>query len=145
MPKKKSTKRIHTGPAPTPQSGVLPVLDDSVVLITSRGKGRWTIPKGFIKKGMSAHESAANEALEEAGLIGEVGAHPLGTYQYEKMGGLYRVRVYPMEVTESLDEWLESHQRQRIVVPAGEAADLIWHPTLRDMIYSHVLSSVDAQ
>ena len=57
------------------QSGVIPVLDNRLVLITSRKSERWIIPKGYVEKGLSPSESAAKEAYEEAGLIGVVHHH----------------------------------------------------------------------
>jgi 8-oxo-dGTP pyrophosphatase MutT (NUDIX family) len=39
-----------------------------IMLITSRGTGRWVLPKGWPMVGVSGPESAAQEALEEAGI-----------------------------------------------------------------------------
>ena len=41
-----------------------------VMLITSRETQRWVIPKGNLIKGLRAHEAAAQEAFEEAGVEG---------------------------------------------------------------------------
>ena len=41
-----------------------------ILLITSRDTGRWVIPKGWPMKGKRAHEVAAGEAYEEAGVKG---------------------------------------------------------------------------
>ena len=41
-------------------------------LITSRGSGRWIIPKGNPIRGLPPHKVAAREALEEAGLVGHI-------------------------------------------------------------------------
>ncbi len=46
-----------------------------VCLITSRGGGRWIIPKGWPEPGLSHAAIAAQEAWEEAGLTGSV--HPV--------------------------------------------------------------------
>lgn len=43
-----------------------------VCLITSRGGGRWIIPKGWPEAKLSHAEIAAQEAWEEAGLKGEI-------------------------------------------------------------------------
>jgi 8-oxo-dGTP pyrophosphatase MutT (NUDIX family) len=49
-----------------------------VLLITTRGRGRWTIPKGWPEKGLRDRDLAAKEAVEEAGVEGEVGSKPVG-------------------------------------------------------------------
>ena len=95
-----------------------------VLLITSRS-GNWSIPKGLIDPGRSAREMAAIEALEEAGVIGEVGAASIGTFTYEKWGSTCRVEVYPLLVDRVLDKWLEDEFRERLWLPADEAADTV--------------------
>lgn len=103
------------------QSGVIPVYKGKVVLITARGSKRWIIPKGSIDWELSAQESAAKEALEEAGLKGEVHPEEIGTYTYEKMVGRYKVRLYYMEVTKLKDKWEEKHFRKRKLVTPKQA------------------------
>lgn len=95
------------------QSGVIPVYKGKVVLITARGSKRWIVPKGNVDWDLSARDSAAMEALEEAGLKGEVGQKEIGSYTYEKMGGRYKVKLYHMEVTKLKDKWDEDHFRKR--------------------------------
>src|SRR5262245_32596723 len=55
-----------------------------VMLITSRDTGRWLIPKGWPAAGLSPQDSAAIEAREESGLVGRIGDHAIGCYQYDK-------------------------------------------------------------
>jgi 8-oxo-dGTP pyrophosphatase MutT (NUDIX family) len=38
-----------------------------VLLVTSKTRGRWVLPKGKVKRGMHPHRAAAMEAFEEAG------------------------------------------------------------------------------
>ena len=101
------------------QSAVVPYRVASgsveVLLITTRGGRRWTVPKGVVEPRMTAAASAAKEAYEEAGVRGDVDAPPLGVYEYEKWGGTCTVEVYAMRVTEVLDAWPESHRRRRWV------------------------------
>jgi 8-oxo-dGTP pyrophosphatase MutT (NUDIX family) len=54
------------------------------MLITSRESRRWVIPKGWPKKGKSPQHSAAREAFEEAGVVGAVDKHSVGSFSYEK-------------------------------------------------------------
>ena len=103
------------------QSGVIPVYKGKVVLITARGSKRWIIPKGSIDWDLSAQDSAAKEALEEAGVKGTVASDPVGTYTYEKMGGRYKVKLYFMEVKTLKDKWEEDHFRKRKLVTPKQA------------------------
>ncbi|NQV14191.1 NUDIX hydrolase [bacterium] len=103
------------------QSGVIPVYKGKVVLITARGSNRWIIPKGSIVWDLSAQDSAAKEALEEAGVKGDVSANEIGTYTYEKLGGRFKVRLYFMEVTKLKDKWQEKDFRKRKLVTPKQA------------------------
>ena len=103
------------------QSGVIPVYKGKVVLITARGSNRWIIPKGSIEWELSAQESAAKEALEEAGIIGTVLPEEIGTYTYEKLGGRYKVRLYFMEVEKIKKKWDEQTFRKRKLVSPEQA------------------------
>lgn len=103
------------------QSGVIPVYKGKVVVITARGSKRWIIPKGSIEWELSAQESAAREALEEAGIKGVVLPDEIGTYTYEKLGGSYKVRLYYMEVTKLKDNWDEKHFRKRKLLTPKQA------------------------
>jgi phosphohistidine phosphatase len=79
-----------------------------VLMITSRKKKRWVIPKGIIEPDLSAADSAAKEAFEEAGLEGQVSTSSIGTYEYEKWGNICRVQVFTMRVEKVWDEWDET-------------------------------------
>ena len=116
------------------QSGVLPVLNNRLVLITSRKSERWIIPKGYIEKGLSAADSAAKEAYEEAGLIGVVHHQATGSYQYRKFGKLYSVKVYPLFIETMLDEWDEMHVRSRKLVTPAQAVEMVAHGELKKII-----------
>ena len=101
-----------------------------VMLVTSRGTGRWVLPKGWPKLDLSCAQTAAEEAYEEAGLKGPVDARPVGRYRYDKRladGGQVPcvVDVFPMCVAEVLDDWPERTQRQRRWCTFTEAAGLV--------------------
>ncbi len=51
-----------------------------VLVITSRGTGRWIIPKGWPQVGRTLAETALREAYEEAGIRGEVSPIPIGSF-----------------------------------------------------------------
>ena len=55
-----------------------------VLLVTSRGTGRWIIPKGWPMDGKTPAETAAQEAWEEAGVTGKVQDMCLGLFSYRK-------------------------------------------------------------
>lgn len=99
------------------QSGVIPyrVQDGKieVLLITTRDRQRWAIPKGGISDGMSPHDSAAKEAWEEAGVIGQVIPDQFGTYKYRKQGNIYNVTMYLLPVEIVSEDYPEANQRQR--------------------------------
>jgi hypothetical protein len=56
-----------------------------VLLLTSRQTKRWVIPKGWPMRGKKPREVAAQEAFEEAGLVGTlIGKRPVGSFHYAK-------------------------------------------------------------
>ena len=96
-----------------------------VLLLTSRGTGRWVFPKGWAEKGLKGHELAAKEAFEEAGIVGKVGKQAIGAYSYDKDGLELFVRVFPLEVQTLLDDWPEKAERNRKWFSLAEAATLL--------------------
>ena len=115
---------------PTPQQAAAVPFRHSdgvveVCLITTIKAGRWTVPKGFIDPGATAPETAAREALEEAGLQGRVVGGPVGYYDITKLGGRYRVAVYVMRVDRVNDSWEEQAVRQRRWTTVPEAEELL--------------------
>ena len=96
-----------------------------VVLVTSSSNKNWVIPKGRIEKLMSPEKSAAKEAFEEAGVIGDVSKNVFAEYEYSKRGNKCRVSVYPLEVSKILVEWDEMDKRDRRILEVGAAIQLI--------------------
>ena len=109
-----------------------------ILLVTSRDTGRWIIPKGWPIKGKKDHEAAAQEAFEEAGVIGRMRKHPMGAYTYRKGtrdgSEAIRVMVYVLEVREEVDHWPERKQRSREWVGAVQAAAMVNEPGLSDIL-----------
>jgi 8-oxo-dGTP pyrophosphatase MutT (NUDIX family) len=118
------------------QAAAIPIYDGKVCLVTSSSGRRWVIPKGVIDPGQTAGETALNETWEEAGLAGVLHTEPLGSYLYEKYGGMCHVTVFLMQVTEEADEWPERTTRQRIWLTLEEAAERIRDAGLRDILES---------
>lgn len=129
-----------TAPQLILQSGVvayrLDGADDLVIcMITSKSRGRWIVPKGMLERDMTPAESAANEAFEEAGVLGQVHPEPLGEFQYQKGDGLAcAVTLFPMLITDVLESWPEQDQRLRMFVSVDEAIKLIEEPELAEAV-----------
>ncbi|ALC10881.1 DUF47 family protein [Sphingopyxis sp. 113P3] len=112
-----------------------------ILLITSRGTGRWVIPKGNPLNGLPRHASAAIEAEEEAGVIGAVCPTPIGSYQYRKRrpngaSVMLDVEVFPLAVTRELGEWKEQNERERRWFAFDEAAKVVDEADLQALIRS---------
>lgn len=110
-----------------------------LLLVTSRETKRWVLPKGNRIKGMSNHQAAAQEALEEAGVVGATCPAPLGSYRYRKRlesgaALLVDVEVFPFAVTEELEDWPERAQRTRRWFPVAEASAAVDEADLRELI-----------
>lgn len=105
-----------------------------VLLLTSRETKRWVIPKGWPMKGRKPCDAAAQEALEEAGVMGHAKKKPIGTYTYFKRReahfDLCRVDVYLLLVEKQRKTWREKHQRQAQWFTLDEAAELVQEPGL---------------
>ena len=125
------------------QSAVLPFRQDrgqlEFLLVSSRRRKRWVIPKGVQDLHLDAATSAAKEALEEAGIEGTVSSEPLGVYRYEKWGGVCTVQVFSMAVHTSYDSWPESY-RDRCWLPPEEAASRVEEPALKEIILQFATS-----
>ena len=125
------------------QYGALPYRkrqgDLEVLLVTSRDSGRWIIPKGWPIKGLSANQTAAREALEEAGVTGKIGSECIGAYHYDKQLAEHTsrrcdVEVFLLEVVDQLDSWPEQHQRRREWLSVEEASKRVAETELRVLI-----------
>ena len=89
-------------------------------MVTSRGSGRWIVPKGNVEPHLSALESARLEVLEEAGVEGEIDPVPLGIYRHGGRRG-DKVELFLMHVETVHDDWPEDHERHREWVSLREA------------------------
>lgn len=129
--------------APLKQCAALPCVETErcllVLLITTRGTGRWTIPKGWPKPGVSNAELAAREAFEEAGVAGEVSRKPIGSFVYTKRLHLFswvrcRVEVYLLRADRQHLTWPEKESRRLMWVEPSEAATLVRERQLADLL-----------
>lgn len=110
-----------------------------VLLITSLTSKRWILPKGWLEDELTPAQSAAREALEEAGVTGTIGAEPIGCFHYLKErkdgGGVpCSVDVFALHATKQLDSWPEKASRELLWLPPEQAAAKVTEPGLRQLL-----------
>lgn len=110
-----------------------------VMLVTSRETRRWILPKGRPEKGLAPWQVAAQEAYEEAGLVGSVSTTAIASYPSIKRTRAGEdqpctVRVFLFAVERELDEWPEGDQRERGWMSPGEAALRASEPQLAQIL-----------
>lgn len=98
-----------------------------VLLITSRRRRRWILPKGWPMDGATPVQAAECEAWEEAGVTGKASAVCLGIFSYIKEMGEGEqlpcvVAIFPVKVKKQLSDWPEKSQRRRKWMSLKEAA-----------------------
>jgi 8-oxo-dGTP pyrophosphatase MutT (NUDIX family) len=112
-----------------------------VLLITSRGTGRWVLPKGWPQKGKSLARSALSEAREEAGVRGWLSSEPIGTFCYEKPpeddcpGYAFCVDVFALQFVRQDESWPEQAVRELEWVTPHEAATRVAEADLSKLLY----------
>jgi len=120
------------------QSSVIPFCrrdnDLLVMLVTSRADGRWILPKGHLEPDMTPGESAAKEALEEAGVTGRLYPDAVHTYSFTRLGLTIRVEVYLLEIETVLDTWDEMEERERAFLPLDQAIEQVHYPDLKNLL-----------
>lgn len=115
--------------------------DREILLVTSRGSGRWILPKGWHDDAtIPPHQAAAIEAWEEAGVAkGDVDPTPLGRFDYHKLldNGLItplEATVFPLKVRKLADDFPERAERKRKWVKPETAMKMVTEPGLRRII-----------
>lgn len=120
------------------QSGVIPYRVTNgkieVLLITTRNRQDWVVPKGGISNGMSPPESAAKEAWEEAGVVGQVETQEIGIYNYRKRGNIYQVKMFLLPVQKILEDYPEANQRKRQWLDVTQAISYVRKSPLKRML-----------
>lgn len=110
-----------------------------VLLVTSRGTGRWIVPKGWPMKGRSLAGAAEQEAWEEAGVKGKISSKPIGRYLYQKLRGdafseEVEVLAFPLKVDRVEKRFPEEGERERAWFEAKIAAGLVDEAGLQDIL-----------
>jgi 8-oxo-dGTP pyrophosphatase MutT (NUDIX family) len=112
-----------------------------VLLLTSRGTGRWVIPKGWPMRNRTPAGTAKREAFEEAGVKGELWSKkPIGSFRYfkrdENFSGEILVRVFVLGVERQKKEWPEKDQRRVRWFSLRQAAALVKERELAKLLRS---------
>jgi ADP-ribose pyrophosphatase YjhB (NUDIX family) len=107
-----------------------------ILLVSKKRSKRWGIPKGRVNASLSFGETAANEAFEEAGVMGRVSPNSVGMFRAKRrtpIPKIVEVWVYLLEVDEVLDNWPEKEKRQIRWVSCKVAARELRNPVLTDL------------
>jgi ADP-ribose pyrophosphatase YjhB (NUDIX family) len=111
--------------------------DVEVLLVRKLRSRSWGIPKGKVKRRLSAAENAAKEAFEEAGVKGHVQQRAAGSFRAVKRVHdqkiVIEVAVHLLEVTKTAKTWSEKAKRETKWCSPEEAANLLREPLLADL------------
>ena len=105
-----------------------------LLMITSIQKKNWIFPKGYIEPTQTPHETAAQEAWEEAGIIGEIIPDAYFEYQESKMGQQFTIKMLLFEVKEIKTKWEEASLRKREWFSIDEAKQKVNNDSLLNLI-----------
>jgi 8-oxo-dGTP pyrophosphatase MutT (NUDIX family) len=115
--------------------------DVRILLVSSRGTGRWVLPKGWPNKADATNaDTARREAFEEAGVQGDiVGLKEVGAYRYEQIAkdgvaANCRVGVFALRVTGLAKSWPEKGQRVLRWCAPRQGASLVQEPELSALL-----------
>lgn len=153
MPKEKRLVRRAKKNKPIRQVAAIPYRvtgkgRTQVLLVTSNTTRRFIVPKGWPMKGKSGRKAAAEEAQEEAGVVGTVSKKPIGSYSYwkrlsEKFVPV-NVSVYLLAVEDTHSDWQESAKRGRAWLSPAQASTLIDEPDLAALVLTLADMTEDA-
>lgn len=106
-----------------------------ILLVTTRRTGRWIVPKGWPIDGLTPQKSAAQEAWEEAGVVGHAEGRPLGLFSYTKMLDEDEMlpcvaMIYAVKVKSLARDFPEQGQRKRKWFSRKQAANMVGEPEL---------------
>lgn len=109
-----------------------------MLLVTTRVRKRWIVPKGWPMDGSTPAETAAREAFEEAGVEGKSSTVCLGIFSRTENlidGDLpCVVAVYPLKVKQMHKTFPEMDQRKRKWFSLKKAAERVESTELGQMI-----------
>ncbi|KAG9457358.1 hypothetical protein H6P81_001866 [Aristolochia fimbriata] len=112
-----------------------------VLMINSQSGPGLLFPKGGWENDETDREAAVREALEEAGVRGDIMGF-LGHYEFKSKthqdefspDGLCKAAMFALLVKEELDSWPEQDTRQRSWLTIPEAIEHCRHPWMKDTL-----------
>ncbi|XP_020101989.1 nudix hydrolase 16, mitochondrial [Ananas comosus] len=138
--------RLVAGCIPFRYRGFDETCDDKVkavevLMINSQSGPGLLFPKGGWENDETVREAAVREAIEEAGVRGDVMGF-LGCYHFKSKShqdefspeGLCKAAMFAMHVKEELNSWPEQSTRQRSWLTVPEAMEQCRHPWMRDAL-----------
>ncbi|XP_068665236.1 nudix hydrolase 13, mitochondrial-like [Aristolochia californica] len=113
-----------------------------VLMVSSPDRDDLVFPKGGWENDESVHDAARREALEEAGIKGELEDEPLGVWEFRSKSkenrcgreGYCKGYMFAMEVTEELDYWPEQGSRERRWLSISDAIKLCRYDWMREAL-----------
>ncbi|XP_072993112.1 nudix hydrolase 16, mitochondrial [Typha latifolia] len=112
-----------------------------VLMINSQSGPGLLFPKGGWENDETVEEAAVREAVEEAGVRGDI-TECLGFYYFKSKShqdefcpeGLCKGAMFAMHVREELDSWPEQSTRQRSWLSVPEAMERCRHPWMQEAL-----------
>ncbi|KAL6530546.1 Nudix hydrolase 16, mitochondrial [Orobanche minor] len=122
-------------------SGTLEKIVEVLMINSNSGSGL-LFPKGGWENDETAEEAAEREAMEEAGVRGDLVKHFLGCFSFKSKTlqdeyspeGLCRAAMYALHVKEELDCWPEKSQRKRSWLTIPEAVKCCRHAWMHEAL-----------
>lgn len=111
-------------------SGVLPYRLGAegmeLLIITTLGLRRWTVPRGHVGRRSSPRDTALREAYEEAGLVGEVHDGPIGTFcDWNGRGSGRSILLFPLRVVGEALTFPEMGRRDKLWIAPWAVDDFL--------------------
>ncbi|KAL3755160.1 hypothetical protein ACJRO7_002247 [Eucalyptus globulus] len=115
--------------------------DVEVLMINSTSGPGLLFPKGGWEDDETVEQAASREALEEAGVRGDL-VHFIGFYEFKSKTlqdelspeGWCRAAVFALLVKEELESWPEQSTRQRSWLTVAEAMECCRYPWMREAL-----------
>lgn len=110
-----------------------------ILLVTSRRRKRWIVPKGWPMDGKTPAQCALTEAWEEAGVIGKASDACIGVYSYARLREgedtlPCLAMLYPVRVKSIKKKFPERKDRRRKWVSRKKAAKMVHEKELSKLI-----------
>ena len=110
--------------------------EPEILLISRRRSKKWGIPKGRVEPHLNFSELAAQEAFEEAGVVGYVTPNAVGMFRERRRSKTelnrqsIKVWIYLFKIVKTLRKWPEMQKRQTRWASCEIAAQQFREPVL---------------